>query len=74
MSLCATSIHGDPPASLGNLYLTILSVNKFFQINQLESSLVQLKYITSCPTASYLGKEADSHLATISFQVVVESN
>ncbi|KAK4827828.1 hypothetical protein QYF61_021912 [Mycteria americana] len=36
--------------------------------------LVQLEVISSCPVASYLGEETDPHLATTSFQVVVESD
>ncbi|NXT34424.1 LRCH1 protein, partial [Pelecanoides urinatrix] len=34
--------------------------------------LVQLEAISSCPIASHLGEETDPHLATTSFQVVVE--
>ena len=41
---------------------------------QPEPPLVQLEAITSCPITSYRGAEADTHLATTSFQAVVESN
>jgi len=41
---------------------------------QPECLLVQFEAITSHPIASYLEEEADPHLATTSFQVVVESN
>ena len=35
---------------------------------------MQLEAIASCPIASYLGEETNTHLTTTSFQVVVESN
>ena len=41
---------------------------------QPESPLAQLQVIPSSPIASYTGEEADSHLTTVSLQVVVESN
>ncbi|KAK4823326.1 hypothetical protein QYF61_000928 [Mycteria americana] len=41
---------------------------------QSEPPLVQLKAISSCPMACYLGEETDPHLSTTSFQAVVESN
>ncbi|KAK4826770.1 hypothetical protein QYF61_011397 [Mycteria americana] len=41
---------------------------------QSKPPLVQLEAISSCPMACYLGKETDTHLATTSFQVVVESD
>jgi len=34
----------------------------------------QLEAISSHPITSYLGEETNTHLATISFQVVVESD
>jgi len=40
---------------------------------QSKPPLVQLKAISSCPIACYLGKETGIRLATTSFQVVVES-
>jgi len=47
----------------------------FFPNIQPEPLLVQLKLITSCPIASYLGEETNSPSpATTSFQVVVESD
>ncbi|KAK4829778.1 hypothetical protein QYF61_006577 [Mycteria americana] len=36
--------------------------------------LAQLEAISSCPIASYLGEETDTHLVTTSFQVAVESD
>jgi len=36
--------------------------------------VMQLEAISSCPIASYLGKETNPHLATTSFQTVRESN
>jgi len=41
---------------------------------QPEPSLVQLKAITSHCITNYLGKEANSHLVTTSFQVALESD
>ncbi|KAK4806827.1 hypothetical protein QYF61_005623 [Mycteria americana] len=41
---------------------------------QSKPPLVQLEAISSCPIACYLGEETDNHLATTSFQVVVESD
>ncbi|GAB0175616.1 hypothetical protein GRJ2_000026800 [Grus japonensis] len=39
---------------------------------QSKPPLVQLQAVSSCPNACYLGEETNTHLATISFQVVVE--
>ncbi|KAK4823872.1 hypothetical protein QYF61_007628 [Mycteria americana] len=41
---------------------------------QAKPLLMQLEAISSCPMACYLGQETDTHLATTSFQVVVESD
>ncbi|KAK4814106.1 LOW QUALITY PROTEIN: hypothetical protein QYF61_008201, partial [Mycteria americana] len=41
---------------------------------QSKPPLVQLEAISSRPITCYLGEETDTHLATTSFQVVVESN
>ena len=41
---------------------------------QSKPPLAQLEAISSCPIACYLGEETDTHLATTSFQVVVESD
>ncbi|KAK4832875.1 hypothetical protein QYF61_025971 [Mycteria americana] len=41
---------------------------------QSKPPLVQLEAVSSCPMACYLGEEADTHLTTTSFQVVVESD
>lgn len=38
------------------------------------SSLIQRRAISSCLVAYYMGEGDDPHLATVSFQVVVESN
>ena len=60
----------------GSLFqcLTTLLVKKCFLISNLNPPLIQLKTISSCPFASYLGEETNTHPATTSFQVVVESN
>ena len=60
---------GDSTTSLGSLSNIALSVKKFFLI-----SSVKLEVISSCLIACYLGEETDTHLATTSFQVVVESD
>ena len=36
--------------------------------------LVQFEAISSCPITCYLGKETNTHLTTVSIQVVVESD
>ena len=41
---------------------------------QSKPPLVQLKAISSRPTACYLGEETNTHLAKTSFQVAVESD
>ena len=41
---------------------------------QSKPPLVQLEAISPCPITCCLGEAMDTHLATISFQVVVESN
>ncbi|KAK4822886.1 hypothetical protein QYF61_021105 [Mycteria americana] len=41
---------------------------------QSKPPLLQLEAISSCPIPCYLGEETDPHLATTSFQVVVESD
>ena len=41
---------------------------------QSKPPLVQFEAVSSHPIACYLGEEADTHLATASFQVVVESD
>ncbi|KAK4825912.1 hypothetical protein QYF61_003407 [Mycteria americana] len=46
---------------------------KNFPHIQSKPSLAQLEAISSCPIACYSGEETESHLATTSFQVVVES-
>ena len=83
MSLSATSTHllntsrdGDSTTSLGSLFqcLTTLSGEEIFPNTQSKPPLVQLEAISSRPIACYLGRETDPHLATTSFQVVVESN
>ncbi|KAK4821719.1 LOW QUALITY PROTEIN: hypothetical protein QYF61_000262 [Mycteria americana] len=47
---------------------------KIFPDIQSKPPLVQLEAVSSCPITCYLGKGSDPHLATTSFQVVVESN
>jgi len=65
----------DSIISLDRLFqcLTILLENNFFPNIQPEFPMVQLKTITSHPLTSYLGEEADLHLATASFREAVES-
>ena len=46
---------------------------EFFPGSQPKPSLVQLEAVSSCPLTCYLGKETYPHLATTSFQVVVEN-
>jgi len=41
---------------------------------QSKPPLAQLAAVSSHPVTSYLGEQTDPHLATTSFQVVVESN
>ena len=66
---------GDTITSLGSpfQYLTTSS-EKLFPSIQPESPQVQLEILPSCLTASYMGEEADTNLATTSLQVVVESD
>ncbi|KAK4832039.1 hypothetical protein QYF61_020554 [Mycteria americana] len=47
---------------------------EIFPNTEPKPSLAQLEAISSCPMACYLGEETDTHLATTSFQVVVESD
>ncbi|KAK4827101.1 hypothetical protein QYF61_014203 [Mycteria americana] len=47
---------------------------KIFPNIQSKPPLVQFEAVSSRPIACYLGEETDPHLATTSFQVVVESN
>lgn len=47
---------------------------KKFPYIQSKPRLAQLGTISSCPITYYLWEENDPHLATISFQMVVESN
>jgi len=50
------------------------SGEEIFANIQFKPPLAQLEPISSCPITSYLGKEIDPHLATTSFQAVVESS
>lgn len=61
--------------SLGSLCqcITTPSQKKFFLISNLNLHWCQFEAISSC-SDSYLGEEADPHLNSTSFQVVVESN
>ncbi|NXW09053.1 MELT protein, partial [Fregetta grallaria] len=47
---------------------------EIFPNTQSKSPLAQLKSVPSCPIVSYLGEKADPHLATTSFQVIVEGD
>ncbi|KAK4821667.1 hypothetical protein QYF61_027135 [Mycteria americana] len=60
---------GQPVPMLDNPFSEV----KFPNI-QSKPPLVQLEAISSRPSTCYLGEETDPHLATTSFQVVVESN
>ncbi|KAK4824387.1 LOW QUALITY PROTEIN: hypothetical protein QYF61_014047 [Mycteria americana] len=60
---------GQPVPMLDNTFSEV----KFPNI-QSKPPLAQLEAISSCPITCYLGEEADPHLSTTSFQVVVESN
>ena len=70
--LLNTSTDGDSTTSLGSLFQHVitLSVKKFFLISNLNKPLT----VSSCPVTCYLGKETNTHLATTSFHIVVESN
>jgi len=72
--LSYTSRDGDSTTSLSSLFqcLITLLAKKFFRISK--PPLAQLEAISSHLITSYLGEETDTHLATISFQVVVESS
>ncbi|KAK4810562.1 hypothetical protein QYF61_004525 [Mycteria americana] len=59
---------GQPVPMLENPF----SEEKFPNI-QSKPPLAQIEAISSCPITCYLGEETDPHLATTSFQVVVES-
>ena len=82
MPLCAISTLllntfrvGDSTTSLISLFQCITTVREeIFPNIQPESPLLQREAITSCAMNSYLGEEANPLLATVSFQVTVESN
>ncbi|KAK4821752.1 hypothetical protein QYF61_000813 [Mycteria americana] len=61
-----SSRDGDSTTSLGSLFQCFTTLSS-------KPLLMQLEAISSCPIASYLGEETNTHLATTSFQVVVES-
>ena len=61
-----TSRNGDSTTSF--------QCKEIFPNIQPESFLVQLEAIPSSPIISYVREQADLHLATVSFQVVVESD
>ncbi|KAK4827220.1 hypothetical protein QYF61_015248 [Mycteria americana] len=60
---------GKPVPMLDNTFH-----EEIFPNIQSKPPLVQLEAISSCSMACYLGEETNTHLATTSFQVVVESN
>ncbi|KAK4823924.1 hypothetical protein QYF61_008310 [Mycteria americana] len=60
---------GQPVPMLDNPFSEVKFPN-----TQSKPPLVQLEAISSCPITYYLGEETNTHLATASFQVVVESN
>ncbi|KAK4823572.1 hypothetical protein QYF61_003576 [Mycteria americana] len=69
-----SSRDGDSTTSLGSLFQCFPCSEEIFPNIQPEPPLVQLEAISSCPIASYLGEETNTHLSTTSFQVVTESN
>ncbi|KAK4827493.1 hypothetical protein QYF61_018793 [Mycteria americana] len=62
----------DPPPPYPVPMLDNPFGKEIFPDIQFKPSLVQLEAIPSCPIASYLGEETNTHLTTTSFQVVVE--
>ncbi|KAK4825624.1 LOW QUALITY PROTEIN: hypothetical protein QYF61_001304 [Mycteria americana] len=64
--LLNTSRDGDSTTSLGSLFQCLTTLLS-------KPPLVQLEAISSYPMACSLGDETDPHLATTSFQAVVES-
>jgi len=66
----------DSTGSLGSLFQCFNSPfgEEFFPNIQPKPPLVQLEAISSHFITCYLGEETDSHLATTSFQAVVESD
>ncbi|KAK4827249.1 hypothetical protein QYF61_015696 [Mycteria americana] len=65
--LLNTSREGDSTTSLGSLVQCLITLTY-------KPPLAQLEAISSRPIARFLGEETDTHLATASFQGVVESN
>ena len=67
-----TSWDGDSATSLGSLFQCLITLleNRFFLTSNLYRT--QLEAILSSPVTSYILKEANPHLATTSFQGVVE--
>jgi len=62
-----TSRDGDSAISLGSLFQCLNTLSeKIFPNIQSESPLAQFEAIPSCPITSYLGEEANPHLATTS--------
>lgn len=47
---------------------------EIFRNMQFKPPVMQLEAVSSHPATSYLGEETDSHLATASFQGVLEDN
>ncbi len=68
-----TSRVGDFTTSLGSPFQcpTTLLENKLLLMSSLK--LAQLESIPSSPMASYVGEEANTHLTTITLQVVIEN-
>lgn len=70
----STSMDGDSINSMDSPFPCLITfVKKFFNV-QPKGPLVQLKTVSFRPVAGCLGEEADLHLATPAFQMVVESN
>ena len=77
-STCVLNISGDGDSttSLGRMFqcLTTLSQNKFILISNLNLSWCNFRpYPLFLPLVTWEGKEFDCHIATISFQEIVEN-
>ncbi|KAK4821599.1 LOW QUALITY PROTEIN: hypothetical protein QYF61_025176 [Mycteria americana] len=73
-SLLAVCIQGDCVDSVNRFKKWIGQMGNRYQTAITEYGKDLFAAISSCPMACYLGEETDPHLATTSFQVVVESN
>jgi len=66
---------GDSTTSVGRPLQLLTTVGEGIFLNiQPESPQKQCEALPTCPISSYLGEEADAHLAAASFQTVGESS